>query len=313
MGWLWWLVLVLLLSWLVWWWLRRRRAADITNRSTARGLVSPGSPEASATGSATGPQAAMTAADLVAHEAHGAADRAELAAAEADVVAEEAEADAADVSAAARRADVGAGDAQLAAAEADVAADEAEAAAAEADVVADEAEAAAAEADDRADEAAAAALATPVYAVGRFGAGSVDPLSDGSMPVGHEIKGNADSMLYHAPESPWYARTEAEVWFADEATAQSAGFARWDSRAAGAATAGLAAPAYPEGRFGPGSVDPLADGGEPVGFPVKGNADSMLYHAPESPWYARTKAEVWFRDEATATAAGFAHWDPAKR
>jgi hypothetical protein len=133
------------------------------------------------------------------------------------------------------------------------------------------------------------------------------------MPVGHEIKGNADSMLYHAPESPWYARTEAEVWFADEATAQSAGFARWDSRAAGAATAGLAAPAYPEGRFGPGSVDPLADGGEPVGFPVKGNADSMLYHAPESPWYARTKAEVWFRDEATATAAGFAHWDPAKR
>ena len=51
----------------------------------------------------------------------------------------------------------------------------------------------------------------------------------------------------------------------------------------------------------------------PVGFDVKGNADSMLYHSPESPWYGRTKAEVWFRDEETAAAAGFKHWDPAKR
>jgi len=156
--------------------------------------------------------------------------------------------------------------------------------------------------------------------VGAFGEGSVDPLSDGSMPVGFDVKGNADSMLYHSPESPWYGRTKAEVWFRDEETAAAAGFARWDSRGRSARAgdgageaAALVAPVYAVGAFGEGSVDPLSDGSMPVGFDVKGNADSMLYHSPESPWYGRTKAEVWFRDEETAAAAGFKHWDPAKR
>ena len=31
----------------------------------------------------------------------------------------------------------------------------------------------------------------------------------------------------------------------------------------------------------------------------------MQFHTPDSPWYKRTKAEVWFRDEESATAAGF--------
>ena len=188
------------------------------------------------------------------------------------------------------------------------------------------------EADGESETAAAAAGllggTAASYAVGSFGEGSVDPLPDGSMPVGFDVKGNADSMLYHSPESPWYARTKAEVWFRDEESAAAAGFARWDSRgrgsrgagadnAAGAvgtgAAAAFAAPSYAVGSFGEGSVDPLPDGSMPVGFDVKGNADSMLYHSPKSPWYARTKAEVWFRDEATAAAAGFKHWDPAKR
>ena len=182
------------------------------------------------------------------------------------------------------------------------------------------------EADGESETAAAAAgllggTAAASYAVGSFGEGSVDPLPDGSMPVGFDVKGNADSMLYHSPESPWYARTKAEVWFRDEESAAAAGFARWDSRGrgtrgsagAGGDAATLAAPSYAVGSFGEGSVDPLPDGSMPVGFDVKGNADSMLYHSPKSPWYARTKAEVWFRDEATAAAAGFKHWDPAKR
>lgn len=42
---------------------------------------------------------------------------------------------------------------------------------------------------------------------------------------------------------------------------------------------------------------------------MKGNRDSMLHHSPESPWYDRTRAEVWFRDEPTAHAAGFVRWD----
>lgn len=44
----------------------------------------------------------------------------------------------------------------------------------------------------------------------------------------------------------------------------------------------------------------------PEGFPVKGNADSKLYHNEESPFYSRTKAEVWFANDEAAEAAGFA-------
>ena len=31
----------------------------------------------------------------------------------------------------------------------------------------------------------------------------------------------------------------------------------------------------------------------------------MLYHGTDSPFYGRTKAEVWFVTEAAAEAAGF--------
>jgi len=57
--------------------------------------------------------------------------------------------------------------------------------------------------------------------------------------------------------------------------------------------------------FGPESHAPLADGSQPEGFPIKGNADSMLYHVPGSSFYARTVAEVWFASAEAAEAAGF--------
>ena len=58
--------------------------------------------------------------------------------------------------------------------------------------------------------------------------------------------------------------------------------------------------------FGPGSAHPLEGGDAPSEeYTIKGNADSMLYHPPESPFYGRTIAEVWFTDAATAEAAGF--------
>jgi large subunit ribosomal protein L17 len=60
-----------------------------------------------------------------------------------------------------------------------------------------------------------------------------------------------------------------------------------------------------EGPYGPNSAAPLPDGSAPEGFTVKGNADSMMYHGPDSPWYSKTVAEVWFRTEADAEAAGF--------
>ncbi len=64
-----------------------------------------------------------------------------------------------------------------------------------------------------------------------------------------------------------------------------------------------------EASFAPGewagSVLPDADGNGPDTHPIKGNADSMLYHTAESPHYQRTKAEVWFDTEESAEAAGF--------
>lgn len=43
----------------------------------------------------------------------------------------------------------------------------------------------------------------------------------------------------------------------------------------------------------------------PDGFPIKGNANSKLYHNEESSFYGRTKAEVWFATDEAAEAAGF--------
>jgi large subunit ribosomal protein L17 len=54
------------------------------------------------------------------------------------------------------------------------------------------------------------------------------------------------------------------------------------------------------------SAAPLADGSAPEGFTIKGNENSMKYHTTESPWYDQTVAEVWFKTEADAEAAGFA-------
>jgi len=55
-------------------------------------------------------------------------------------------------------------------------------------------------------------------------AGSALPLEDGSAPEGFEIKGNADSMLYHVPGGRSYKQTIAEVWFDTVESAEAAGF-----------------------------------------------------------------------------------------
>jgi len=58
--------------------------------------------------------------------------------------------------------------------------------------------------------------------------------------------------------------------------------------------------------YGEGSHAPLDDPDEaPEGFEIKGNADSMLYHLPGTPFYNRTVAEVWFATPEVAEAAGF--------
>ena len=62
---------------------------------------------------------------------------------------------------------------------------------------------------------------------------------------------------------------------------------------------------FADGGFGEFSAKPGPGGTGPAGWDIKGNANSMLFHTTASPWYARTKAEVWFRDEESARAAGF--------
>ena len=71
------------------------------------------------------------------------------------------------------------------------------------------------------------------------------------------------------------------------------------------ATAKAAAPAAEEAPFGEGSAAALADGSAPEGFAIKAKQDSKKFHTPDSPWYGRTKAEVWFASEEAAKAAGF--------
>jgi large subunit ribosomal protein L17 len=60
-----------------------------------------------------------------------------------------------------------------------------------------------------------------------YGEGSHAPLDDPDQaPEGFEIKGNADSMLYHVPGSAFYDRTVPEVWFASEQAAEAVGFSK---------------------------------------------------------------------------------------
>lgn len=141
------------------------------------------------------------------------------------------------------------------------------------------------------------------------------------------VKGDEDTMRYFTVESPDYEKVGAEVWFRDTASAERAGFLRWDApgsytvtdavhgtviRAgdtAAAATLGAVSGATEAGPYGAGSVRAGAGGSGPSGWTIKGNEDSMLYHTTDSPSYEVTIAEVWFADEATAQRAGFARWD----
>ncbi|MEY2581126.1 MAG: large subunit ribosomal protein [Ilumatobacteraceae bacterium] len=68
-------------------------------------------------------------------------------------------------------------------------------------------------------------------------AGAVVATEDGEAPEGYEIKGNADSLLYHLPGTPFYDRTVPEFWFATAEDAEAAGFQLPPSQRAGEASA----------------------------------------------------------------------------
>ena len=56
--------------------------------------------------------------------------------------------------------------------------------------------------------------------------GAKAPLKSGNAPKGYEVKGNADSGLYHEPDGQWYDATEPEFWFKSAEDAEAAGFKR---------------------------------------------------------------------------------------
>ena len=56
--------------------------------------------------------------------------------------------------------------------------------------------------------------------------GAKAPLKSGGAPKGFEVKGNADSGLYHEPDGQWYDQTEAEFYFKSAEDAEAAGFVR---------------------------------------------------------------------------------------
>jgi large subunit ribosomal protein L17 len=88
-----------------------------------------------------------------------------------------------------------------------------------------------------------------------------------------------------------------------EAEGAAKGAAKADAaKADEAATEAPAADAATEAPYG---EDSYRGENPPEGFDIKGNEDSMKFHAPESPWYGRTVAEVWFRTAEAAEKAGF--------
>ncbi|MCW1957762.1 MAG: hypothetical protein KIH64_004295 [Mycobacterium sp.] len=186
-------------------------------------------------------------------------------------------------------------------------------------------------------------LGPAVVEAAPYGAGSIRVSARTIGPAGYPIKGDKDTGRYFTEDSPDFETIEAEVWFATEESAQKAGFLRWDAKGDGVA-AGLTSAAATvvredhsadstmviqsgetvapgveirtvsvtetgEAPYGRGSARAGADGSGPAGWLIKGNADSMLFHGPDSPAYEQTIAEVWFLDEATARAAGFDKWD----
>jgi hypothetical protein len=82
---------------------------------------------------------------------------------------------------------------------------------------------------------------------------------------------------------------------------------------AATAVASVTAPALPDAPFGPGSVRAAADGSSPhTDHVVKGKTATRVYYAPGSPYFARTRADVWFRTADDARAAGFAPRAPRR-
>ncbi|MGI8760086.1 MAG: 50S ribosomal protein L4 [Jatrophihabitantaceae bacterium] len=117
-------------------------------------------------------------------------------------------------------------------------------------------------------------------------------------------KGRAGEAARSRVETPAVAAVEvADDEVADDEVADDEAAEKLAKKAA---ASDAPKPKAGDAPYGKGSHVALEDGSQPDGFPIKGNADSMLYHVPDSAFYERTVAEVWFATAAAAEKAGFA-------
>jgi hypothetical protein len=114
------------------------------------------------------------------------------------------------------------------------------------------------------------------------------------------------------PELPAAAAADPAAHGSDppEPTAEQepAGLVPTVARAVPAATAvaSVTASALPDAPFGPGSARARADGASPdPAYVVKGKTATRVFYPPGTPYYGRTRADVWFRTADDARAAGF--------
>ena len=109
-----------------------------------------------------------------------------------------------------------------------------------------------------------------------------------------------------ASESKTEAKTEAEA----ETEAETEADTKADEKIAEKKAAKKASGPKKDAELGeledfPGAVKADEDGSGPEGYDIKGNAQSMKFHAPGGRWYDSTVAEFWFKSAEDAQAAGF--------
>ncbi|MFT3899196.1 MAG: hypothetical protein QM728_02995 [Gordonia sp. (in: high G+C Gram-positive bacteria)] len=133
-------------------------------------------------------------------------------------------------------------------------------------------------------------------------AGAAGAVGAAASAAGDKVKGAAGSVADAAETAGGKVRDGVEGLLDDGKSKGAAG------AAGAAAAAGAAGTWVRDGKTVPvpkGAHLPLPGNAEPKGYPIKGNADSGLYHTPESRAYKATIAEIWFATEADAKAAGF--------
>jgi HAMP domain-containing protein len=134
---------------------------------------------------------------------------------------------------------------------------------------------------------------------------AVDPAADtAEIPV---RSADSDSATSEIPIASKQA-APAEGWPRSGAAAASAVAVASEAPVPQGETSSTPPSLFAAGPF-PGSAQPAPDGSAPgPQFTIKGIADSMLFHSPDSPHHGQAKAEVWFSTAEEAEEAGFTSW-----